>query len=218
MGDYNGNRSGGSSGGFGGGNGGGSRGGFGGGRSGGGFGGSRGGFGGGRGGNGGGRSGGFGRPSFDRRDRGDAPEMHKAVCADCGSACEVPFRPSGDKPVFCRQCFNKGGEVRQAPRNNDFNKEPRRDAPVQQAKDNSKEQFEMLNAKLDKIIKLLLPANVAQESKVAKETKKSKPAKGKHDEDLFDEEDENFADEKEGADLIETFKPKKEKAAKKKKA
>lgn len=34
-------------------------------------------------------------------------EMHKAVCADCGNECEVPFKPSGDKPVYCRDCFRK---------------------------------------------------------------------------------------------------------------
>lgn len=42
-----------------------------------------------------------------RDDRG-RPEMHKATCDDCGSRCEVPFRPSGDKPVYCNHCFDKG--------------------------------------------------------------------------------------------------------------
>jgi len=41
-----------------------------------------------------------------RGDRGER-EMHKAVCADCGNDCEVPFKPSGDKPVYCRECFGK---------------------------------------------------------------------------------------------------------------
>lgn len=34
-------------------------------------------------------------------------EMHKAVCADCKKACEVPFKPSGDRPVYCKDCFSK---------------------------------------------------------------------------------------------------------------
>jgi CxxC-x17-CxxC domain-containing protein len=34
-------------------------------------------------------------------------EMHKAVCADCGQECEVPFKPSGDRPVYCRECYRK---------------------------------------------------------------------------------------------------------------
>ena len=41
--------------------------------------------------------------------RGDRPprEMHKAVCADCGKDCEVPFKPSGERPVYCRECHSK---------------------------------------------------------------------------------------------------------------
>ncbi len=34
-------------------------------------------------------------------------EMHKATCADCGKECEVPFKPSAGRPVYCRDCFQK---------------------------------------------------------------------------------------------------------------
>ncbi len=34
-------------------------------------------------------------------------EMHKATCADCGQECEVPFKPREDKPVYCRDCYQK---------------------------------------------------------------------------------------------------------------
>ncbi len=33
--------------------------------------------------------------------------MHKAVCADCGVECEVPFEPTEGRPVYCRECFPK---------------------------------------------------------------------------------------------------------------
>lgn len=33
--------------------------------------------------------------------------MSKAICGDCGKECEVPFKPSGDRPVYCRDCFSK---------------------------------------------------------------------------------------------------------------
>jgi CxxC-x17-CxxC domain-containing protein len=33
--------------------------------------------------------------------------MHKAVCADCGQECEVPFKPIEGKPVYCKDCFMK---------------------------------------------------------------------------------------------------------------
>ena len=45
----------------------------------------------------GGGGGGFGGPR----------EMHKATCADCKKECEVPFKPSGDRPVYCKECFSK---------------------------------------------------------------------------------------------------------------
>lgn len=36
-----------------------------------------------------------------------AREMFKAVCADCGKDCEVPFKPREDRPVYCKDCFSK---------------------------------------------------------------------------------------------------------------
>lgn len=32
-------------------------------------------------------------------------EMFPAVCASCGVETQVPFQPSGEKPVYCRDCF-----------------------------------------------------------------------------------------------------------------
>jgi CxxC-x17-CxxC domain-containing protein len=34
-------------------------------------------------------------------------EMNKAVCADCGKNCEVPFKPTAGRPVYCRDCYRK---------------------------------------------------------------------------------------------------------------
>tara|TARA_Y100000031_G_C7976336_1_gene272715 strand:- start:197 stop:379 length:183 start_codon:yes stop_codon:yes gene_type:complete len=34
-------------------------------------------------------------------------EMHKAVCADCGNECEVPFKPAEGRDVFCKECYRK---------------------------------------------------------------------------------------------------------------
>lgn len=41
---------------------------------------------------------------------GGAREMHKATCAECKNECEVPFKPSGDRPVYCKECFSKRKE------------------------------------------------------------------------------------------------------------
>ena len=32
--------------------------------------------------------------------------QHEAVCGDCGVSTTVPFRPTQDRPVYCRPCFN----------------------------------------------------------------------------------------------------------------
>lgn len=73
--------------------------------------GSRGGGGGGgggygnRGGGGGGgyssRGGGGGGGGYGRGDR----EMFTVTCADCGQETQVPFQPTGERPVYCNTCF-----------------------------------------------------------------------------------------------------------------
>jgi len=40
-----------------------------------------------------------------RRDSGGARQMYSATCATCGKSCQVPFQPSGEKPVYCSDCF-----------------------------------------------------------------------------------------------------------------
>ena len=39
--------------------------------------------------------------------RSGPKEMHKATCADCKNECEVPFKPTEGRPVYCRECFGK---------------------------------------------------------------------------------------------------------------
>ena len=47
----------------------------------------------------GGGKGGYG----DGRQR----EVHKAICSECKKECEVPFKPSGDRPIYCKDCYSK---------------------------------------------------------------------------------------------------------------
>jgi CxxC-x17-CxxC domain-containing protein len=72
-------------------------------RAGGGGGGYGGGGGGGRGGYGGGGGGGGGGRGFSSGPR----QMFPATCASCGKQTEVPFKPSGNRPVYCRDCFQQ---------------------------------------------------------------------------------------------------------------
>jgi CxxC-x17-CxxC domain-containing protein len=52
-------------------------------------------------GGGGGYSSGGGGGGYDRGPR----EMFAATCSSCGREAQVPFRPSGAKPVYCSDCF-----------------------------------------------------------------------------------------------------------------
>ncbi|OGH88137.1 MAG: hypothetical protein A3J93_00130 [Candidatus Magasanikbacteria bacterium RIFOXYC2_FULL_42_28] len=48
-----------------------------------------------------------GRPSFGGGRDGGRPMMHSATCSECGNDCQVPFKPTGERPVFCNTCFGK---------------------------------------------------------------------------------------------------------------
>ena len=87
--------------------------------------------------------------------------MHKAICKQCGDECAVPFKPTSDKPVFCDNCFKKGGK----PNGDRFagkftpgkfaRSSGERSFAREKAPDDYKRQFEMLNDKLDRILKAL---------------------------------------------------------------
>jgi CxxC-x17-CxxC domain-containing protein len=116
------------------------------------------------------------RPSFggsrgprSSGGRDDGPkEMFDAQCSKCGNRCEVPFRPNGKKPVFCRDCFVRedGGDSRDN-RNSYVKKDfaPKRDfdrpkpAFAPRHEDNSMRdmtrELESLNLKLDKLVRLM---------------------------------------------------------------
>ncbi len=42
-----------------------------------------------------------------RGDRDRPKEFFKATCSDCGKECDVPFKPTEGRPVYCRDCFQK---------------------------------------------------------------------------------------------------------------
>lgn len=56
-------------------------------------------------GSGGGFKRGFGGGNRFGADRGPRPAMFRATCSECGKDCELPFRPTGERPVFCSNCF-----------------------------------------------------------------------------------------------------------------
>jgi CxxC-x17-CxxC domain-containing protein len=36
-------------------------------------------------------------------------EMFEVTCSNCGNLARVPFQPRGDRPVYCRDCFERVG-------------------------------------------------------------------------------------------------------------
>ena len=141
-------------------------------------GGGRGSYSGGRGGDRGGRSGGFGGNRGGGRDQrsfgGKGFEkgpvtMHKVTCDECGNACEVPFKPSSDKPVFCDSCF---GGKRENKRGGDRFGD-KRSGPSSSSNDGEmKEMRKMLNElnmKLDVIIEFFNDEIEAEDAIMAAE-------------------------------------------------
>jgi len=131
-----------------------------------------GGFGGSRGGDRGGRRDFGGRPSFGgnrggdrgpRRDFGDRPQMHKATCSECAKMCEVPFRPTGEKPIYCSDCFgskkgaNDYGNKRDFAPRQSFNKPEARDNRI----DDLKQDIEFMNVKLDRMMRAIESLRIA---------------------------------------------------------
>ncbi len=47
---------------------------------------------------------------YDRGRGGNGPRERtftRVVCSDCSKECEIPFKPSGGRPVYCKECFSK---------------------------------------------------------------------------------------------------------------
>lgn len=110
-----------------------------------------------------GRRGGFGG---GRRDDRGPVTMHDAVCDECRRPCQVPFRPTGDRPIYCKNCFDKRGGGREAGRaagavgagGDSF------------SHNDIKTQLAMINIKLDKLLKVIIPAPVSTPTPVVEET------------------------------------------------
>ena len=53
------------------------------------------------------QNGGAGGDRNRGQGQGGERQMYPVVCAECGCATEVPFAPRDDRPVYCRDCFQK---------------------------------------------------------------------------------------------------------------
>ncbi|MFA6088404.1 MAG: CxxC-x17-CxxC domain-containing protein [Candidatus Woesearchaeota archaeon] len=90
------------------------------------------------------RSGGGGFGGRSSGGRSFEKEMHTVKCDKCGETCEVPFKPTNNKPVYCSSCFRKGessgsDSVRSSPASSGV----------------SKTDIIEINSKLDRILAIL---------------------------------------------------------------
>lgn len=116
-----------------------------------------------------------GRPNFYRksfsgsgsRDRGPVT-MFQAVCDQCGKPCEVPFRPTSGKPVYCDVCFRDKKETKN---NRGDDRFPQGNVS-QGNNDELKKQLETLNIKMDQLIKTVENMTNAEPLAVGKKAKK----------------------------------------------
>lgn len=109
----------------------------------------------------------FGGKPFKKRGYGDGggygsrdsnKPMYKVACAECGEMAEVPFRPTGGKPVLCKRCFRpddrapRGKSERGSYGKSKFDSKRPFDGGPRRSDQVEKRLGEM-NAKLDRIIR-----------------------------------------------------------------
>ncbi len=86
--------------------------------------------------------------------------MHEVICDKCGQSCEVPFKPTEGKPVYCRDCFKKEESPRRESRSG-YGRSRRESRPRHESSESRQEsdkhaaEFQQINAKLDKILEML---------------------------------------------------------------
>jgi CxxC-x17-CxxC domain-containing protein len=97
-----------------------------------------------------------------RGSRGEAFQKFDAVCSNCGKKCQVPFRPDGTKPVYCKDCFGTPREALRGKKS--FSAAPARfasptrsigAAPEGKSIADLTRQIAAMNAKIDTMLKIL---------------------------------------------------------------
>lgn len=86
--------------------------------------------------------------------------LHRTTCSKCGTQCEVPFKPTGERPVLCNNCFKRDGVAPRTPsygygdERRSYAPEP--SAPAYKSADPSiQKQLTIINAKLDQLLDIL---------------------------------------------------------------
>jgi CxxC-x17-CxxC domain-containing protein len=131
-----------------------------------------------------GRGGGFEKRSFGGRGgnrggskpwekgRGDRQEMFKVRCAECGKETEVPFRPTGDRPVYCRDCFaDKQDDGPRDFKKKDFSRRREGGAPESnKGIDNLKAEVHLLHKKIDSLTGMIEKLSTSVTGEIQRES------------------------------------------------
>ena len=96
-------------------------------------------------------------------DREGGRSVFQAICDQCNKACDVPFKPTGSKPVLCNACYNKDKftdqkRARGRMERPAFGDRPRSDYDSRGASkgnDQVSAQLRMINDKLDIILRAI---------------------------------------------------------------
>jgi CxxC-x17-CxxC domain-containing protein len=106
-----------------------------------------------------------GKISRDAHGFGQEKRMHRAVCTECGTDCEVPFKPNGERPVLCSNCFGEMAAA-ESPRRDQFKPKrfarPNRPGSFRRSErtdprnsDDLKKELAQIHQKLDLILSVL---------------------------------------------------------------
>ncbi|KKW10916.1 MAG: hypothetical protein UY50_C0024G0006 [Parcubacteria group bacterium GW2011_GWA2_49_9] len=129
----------------------------------------------------------------DKKQFGGPKQLFSAICADCRKPCQVPFRPSGDKPIYCKDCFMKRKEKTAgdtwrsdapqsgSPKQNSTPAKPQPSSGGVQLVD-LKRQMDVMSEKLDALLQKLEGVGTKAKKSAAKKTpvkKEKKVGKGK---------------------------------------
>lgn len=111
--------------------------------------------------------GGFGGERKFGGNFGGPRHMFQATCSQCGKSCEVPFKPTGERPVYCSDCFKKnGGPAERSFAPKSFGNDRKFSAP--QSGGNGgldlKAQFNAINTKLDKLMSMINTAKIVDQN------------------------------------------------------
>lgn len=134
------------------------------------------------------KSGGFKKPfrngSFNGYAKEGQSDLHPATCATCNKACEVPFRPTGDRPVYCRDCFGKksgntGSESRFPKKDFTAPGVAKPQFENRGGSDGVTRQLELVNAKLERLIQAVSALSFSKHVESVEEMENVSAAKTK---------------------------------------